>query len=141
MSDDLVKRYQLDYHHTRTYAEMAEDCDGDWVKYSDYKAASDRKRRSHEEDEKERSDMRLPPRLSSVVREDTADMICKDALIWHRTQILDDLIAFEDSDEKRWIHPDDVSWKRDMLKAMNTVLYYWGVGTEGTNERRRNRGI
>ena len=42
MSDDLVKRYQLDYHHTRTYAEMAEDCDGDWVKYSDYKAASDR---------------------------------------------------------------------------------------------------
>ena len=42
MSDDLVKRYQLDYHHTRTYAEMAEDCDGDWVKYSAYKAASDR---------------------------------------------------------------------------------------------------
>ncbi len=42
MSDDQVKRYQLDYHHTRTYAEMAEDCDGDWVKYSAYKAASDR---------------------------------------------------------------------------------------------------
>ncbi len=42
MSDDLVKRYQLDYHHTRTYAEMAEDCDGDWVKYNDYKLASDR---------------------------------------------------------------------------------------------------
>ena len=42
MSGDLVKRYQLDYHHTRTYAEMAEDCDGDWVKYSAYKAASDR---------------------------------------------------------------------------------------------------
>jgi len=42
MSDDLVKRYQLDYHHARTYAEMAEDCDGDWVKYNDYKAASDR---------------------------------------------------------------------------------------------------
>jgi len=42
MTDDLVKRYQLDYHHTRTYAEMAEDCDGDWVKYSAYKAASDR---------------------------------------------------------------------------------------------------
>lgn len=42
MSDDLVKRYQLDYHHTRTYAEMAEDCDGDWVKYNDYKDAADR---------------------------------------------------------------------------------------------------
>ena len=42
MSDDLVKRYQLDYHHTQTYAEMVEDCDGDWVKYNDYKAASDR---------------------------------------------------------------------------------------------------
>ena len=42
MSDDQVKRYQLDYHHTQTYAEMAEDCDGDWVKYNDYKAASDR---------------------------------------------------------------------------------------------------
>ena len=42
MSDDQVKRYQLDYHHTQTYAEMAEDCDGDWVKYSAYKAASDR---------------------------------------------------------------------------------------------------
>ena len=42
MSDDQVKRYQLDYHHTRTYAEMAEDCDGDWVKYNDYKLASDR---------------------------------------------------------------------------------------------------
>jgi hypothetical protein len=42
MSDDLVKRYQLDYHHTRTYAEMAEDCDGDWVKYKDYKATTDR---------------------------------------------------------------------------------------------------
>jgi hypothetical protein len=37
-----VKRYQLDYHHTQTYAEMVEDCDGDWVKYNDYKAASDR---------------------------------------------------------------------------------------------------
>lgn len=42
MTDDLVKRYQLDYHHTRTYAEMAEDCDGDWVKYNDYKDAADR---------------------------------------------------------------------------------------------------
>ena len=42
MSDDLVKRYQLDYHHARTYAEMAEDCDGDWVKYNDYKDAADR---------------------------------------------------------------------------------------------------
>jgi hypothetical protein len=42
MTDDLVKRYQLDYHHTQTYAEMVEDCDGDWVKYNDYKAASDR---------------------------------------------------------------------------------------------------
>ena len=42
MSDDQVKRYQLDYHHTQTYAEMVEDCDGDWVKYNDYKAASDR---------------------------------------------------------------------------------------------------
>ena len=42
MSDDLVKRYQLDYHHTQTYAEMAEDCDGDWVKYNDYKDADDR---------------------------------------------------------------------------------------------------
>ncbi len=42
MTDDLVKRYQLDYHHTRTYAEMAEDCDGDWVKYKDYKDAADR---------------------------------------------------------------------------------------------------
>ena len=40
MTDDLVKRYQLDYHHTRTYAEMAEDCDGDWVKYKDYKDAA-----------------------------------------------------------------------------------------------------
>ena len=42
MTDDQVKRYQLDYHHTQTYAEMVEDCDGDWVKYSAYKAASDR---------------------------------------------------------------------------------------------------
>ena len=42
MTDDLVKRYQLDYHHARTYAEMAEDCDGDWVKYNDYKDAADR---------------------------------------------------------------------------------------------------
>jgi len=42
MSDDQVKRYQPDYHHTQTYAEMVEDCDGDWVKYNDYKAASDR---------------------------------------------------------------------------------------------------
>ena len=42
MSDDQGKRYQLDYHHTQTYAEMVEDCDGDWVKYNDYKAASDR---------------------------------------------------------------------------------------------------
>ena len=42
MSDDQVKRYQLNYHHTQTYAEMVEDCDGDWVKYNDYKAASDR---------------------------------------------------------------------------------------------------
>ncbi len=42
MGDDQVKRYQLDYHHTQTYAEMVEDCDGDWVKYNDYKAASDR---------------------------------------------------------------------------------------------------
>jgi len=42
MSDDLVKRYQLDYHHTQTYAEMVEDCDGDWVKYNDYKDAADR---------------------------------------------------------------------------------------------------
>ena len=42
MSDDQVKRYQLDYHHTQTYAEMVEDCDGDWVKYNDYKAAADR---------------------------------------------------------------------------------------------------
>jgi hypothetical protein len=41
MSDDQVKRYQLDYHHTQTYAEMVEDCDGDWVKYKDYKDAAD----------------------------------------------------------------------------------------------------
>ena len=35
MSDELVKRYQLDYHHTQTYADMIEDFDGDWVKYKD----------------------------------------------------------------------------------------------------------
>lgn len=40
MTDDQVKRYQLDYHHTQTYAEMVEDCDGDWVKYKDYKDAA-----------------------------------------------------------------------------------------------------
>jgi len=35
MNDDPVKRYQLDYHHTQTHADMTEDFDGDWVKYKD----------------------------------------------------------------------------------------------------------
>ena len=97
------------------------------------------KRRSREEDEKERSDMRLPPRLSKVVSSDTADMICKDALVWHRTQILDDLIAVEDNDTSRYVHPDDVHWKRDLLKAMNVVLEYWGVDSKGTLDRMKEK--
>lgn len=97
------------------------------------------KRRSHEEDAKERSDMRLPPRLSSIVREDTADMICKDALIWHRTEVLNDLIAFEDGDEKRWVHPNDVPYKRSLLHSINKVLEYFGVESEGTLQHRKQK--
>jgi hypothetical protein len=35
---EAVERYFLSYHHTQTYAEMLPDCDGDWVRYSDYAA-------------------------------------------------------------------------------------------------------
>lgn len=91
------------------------------------------KRRSREEDEK----MRLPPRLSKVVSSDTADEICKDALIWHRTEVLDDLIAAEDG--ARYVHTDDVHWKRDLLKAMNVVLDYFGECSKGTLDRRKEK--
>jgi len=37
-SNETVKRFTLEYHHTQTYAEMAPDDDGDWVRYSDYRA-------------------------------------------------------------------------------------------------------
>jgi hypothetical protein len=37
-STEAVERYFLSYHHTQTYAEMLPDCDGDWVRYSDYAA-------------------------------------------------------------------------------------------------------
>ena len=104
------------------------------------------KRRSREEDnkfkEEEEKRMRLPPRLSKVVSSDTADAICKDALVWHRTEVLDDLIAAEDNNNTwgaRYVHPEDVHWKRDLLKAMNVVLEYWGVESKGTIERRKEK--
>ena len=37
-SNETVKRFILEYHHTQTYAEMVQDDDGDWVRYSDYRA-------------------------------------------------------------------------------------------------------
>jgi len=94
------------------------------------------KRRSREEDEKMRSRLPKVPSLNEVVSSETADMICKDALVWHRTETLDDLIAFEDGDKSRWVHPDDVSYKRNLLHAMNVVLDYWGVRSEDTIDRK-----
>ena len=37
-SNETLKRFILEYHHTQTYAEMVQDDDGDWVRYSDYRA-------------------------------------------------------------------------------------------------------
>lgn len=117
------------------------------------------KRRSREEDEKmrlaaqeeidafvveEEKRSRSLPSAKDVLSNDTMDGIAKDALIWHRTEVLDDLIAAEDNDKvwgARYVHHEDVHWKRDLLKAMNVVLEYFGEGGKGTLDRRKEREL
>jgi len=98
------------------------------------------KRRSREEDEKMRSRLPKVPSLNEVVSSETADMICKDALIWHRTETLDDLIAIEDGDKSRWVHPDDATYNSKLLKALNDVLNHFGEQSKGICDRRKERG-
>lgn len=90
------------------------------------------KRRSREEDEKMRS--RLPS-VKDVLSSSTLDAIATDALIWHRDDIIDDMIAFEDN--SRWIHEDDYAYNTRLLVSMNKVLDYFGRSSKGTVERRK----
>jgi hypothetical protein len=93
------------------------------------------KRRSREEDEK----MRLPS-AKAMLSSDTMDGIAKDALIWHRDNLIDDMIAFEDGDNSRWQHPDDSAYNSRLVVSMNKVLEYFGVESKGTLDRRKERG-
>jgi hypothetical protein len=110
------------------------------------------KRRSREEDEK----MRIPqseldkfkeeekrsrlPSAKDMLSSDTMDGIAKDALIWHRDSLIDDMIAFEDEDESNWVHPDDYAYKSRLVVSMNKVLDYFGVASKGTLDRRKEHG-
>jgi hypothetical protein len=111
------------------------------------------KRRSREEDEK----MRIPqseldafveeekrsrdlPSAKAMLSSNTMDEIAKDALIWHRDSLIDDMIAFEDEDESNWVHPDDYGYKSRLVVSLNRVLDYFGVESKGTLDRRKELG-
>lgn len=36
-----VDRFTMEYHHSRTFAKMTHDTDGEWVLYKDFRAALD----------------------------------------------------------------------------------------------------
>jgi len=108
------------------------------------------KRRNREEDEKMRIANQSEkyilgrcavPSVKDVLSSDTLDGIAKDALIWHRSELIADMIAFEDGDKSRWVHPDDYAYKSHLLVAMNKVLEYFGVESMGTLVRRAERGL
>jgi hypothetical protein len=76
----------------------------------------------------------------SILSDETLDFLAKDALLWHRDSVIDDIIAFE-KDTGYHVHVDDYHHAFTLLRSFNHILEYFGERPKSIEERERQQGL